>query len=153
MLREIEIGDDALVGSVRCRENEARRRTVREQSALGVGDPAFGCTDTTAAVNDVALGPDLISLQCNGSDERNLKFERCAADAFIEHRLDGQTHAAIEKSRGETAVHCAPWIEVGVCRMKRYGDATAFGFHDVITQGLCNRVQGQLSIGKTLDEL
>jgi hypothetical protein len=71
------------------RENEARRRTVREQSALGVDDAAFCCADTTATVEDFALGPDLTSLQRDGSDKRNLELQRRAADALIEHRLDG----------------------------------------------------------------
>ncbi len=43
-------------------ENKAGRRTVREQSALSVGDTAFCRADTTAAVDDFALGPDLARL-------------------------------------------------------------------------------------------
>ena len=43
-------------------ENETCRRAVREQSAPGVGDAAFCRADTTAAVKDFALGPDLARL-------------------------------------------------------------------------------------------
>jgi precorrin-6B methylase 2 len=55
------IGDTALLetGAIAlARKNEARRRTVREQSALGVGNAPLCRADTTAAVEDLALGPD-----------------------------------------------------------------------------------------------
>lgn len=55
-----EIVEDAVCALAR--ENQARRRAVREQSALGVGDAAFCRADTTAAVEDFALGPDLTRL-------------------------------------------------------------------------------------------
>jgi hypothetical protein len=50
-------------------------------------------------------------------------------------------------------VHRAPWIGVSACWMQHDDDATAFGLHHVITLGLCNRVEGQYSTGKTLNEL
>jgi hypothetical protein len=75
------------------------------------------------------------------------------ADGFFECRLNGQAHAAIENSRCEATVHRAPWIGVSACWMQHDDDATAFGLHHVITLGLCNRVEGQYSTGKTLNEL
>src|SRR3954454_21347285 len=135
------------------REDEARRRAMREQSALGVGDAAFGRADTTAAVEHIALGPDLACLQRDGSDKRNLELEGRAADAFFEHRLDRQAHAAIEKCRREAAMHRARWIEMSARWIQRDDDATAFGLHHIIPQGLCDCVEGQHSAGKALDEL
>jgi len=67
--------------------------------------------------------------------------------------LDSEAHTAIEKSRCEAAMHCTPWIEVSACWIERDGDATAFGLHNVIAQGLRNRVQGQRPACKALDEL
>ena len=47
------IGDTARNGyETLARENQARRRTVREQSALGVGDVTFCHADTTAAAEE-----------------------------------------------------------------------------------------------------
>jgi hypothetical protein len=40
--------------------------------------------------------------------------------------LDGEAHAAIEKSRREAAVHRAPWVEVSACWIQRDDNATAF---------------------------
>src|SRR4029078_6611606 len=40
------------------RENETGRRTVREQSAVGVRDAAVRCDNTTATGEDVAVGPE-----------------------------------------------------------------------------------------------
>src|SRR3954469_2915806 len=135
------------------REDEARRRAMREQSALGVGDAAFGRADTTAAVEHISLGPDLACLQRDGSDKRNLELEGRAADPFFEHRLDRQAHAAIEKCRREAAMHRARWIEMSARWIQRDDDATAFGLHHIIPQGLCDCVEGQHSAGKALDEL
>src|SRR5262245_66435376 len=70
------------------RENETGRRTVREQSTVGVRDAAFRCANTTATVEDLALGPDRAGIQRDGADKRNLELERGAADAFVEHRMD-----------------------------------------------------------------
>src|SRR3974390_2456167 len=114
---------------------------MREQSVLGVGQAPFCHADTAAAVQDSAFGPDLAGLQRDGSDERNLELERRAANASFEHRLDGKAHAAIEKSSREASMHSTPWIEVGICRIKRNRDPAAFGLHDVIAQSLRNRVQ------------
>jgi hypothetical protein len=50
------------IATALARENETRRRTVREQSTFGVGDATFCRADTTAAVEDLALGPDLARL-------------------------------------------------------------------------------------------
>jgi len=148
------IGDTARNGYEKLAwENQARRRTVREQSALGVGDATFCHVDTTAAVEDPALGPDLTRLWRDGSDKRNLELERRTADALFEHRLDGKAHAAIEKSRREAAVHRAPWVEVSACWIQRDGDATAFGLHHIIAKGLRDRVQGQRPADKALDPL
>ena len=51
-------------------------------------------------------------LQRDGADERNFELERRTAHAFVEHRLDGQAHTAVQKGRREAAVHCPPWIKV-----------------------------------------
>jgi cytolysin (calcineurin-like family phosphatase) len=72
-----------------CMEDEASGRAMRKQPILGIGDTAFCCADTTAAVEDFALGYNLPSVSRDGSDERNLEFERGTSDAFFEHRLDG----------------------------------------------------------------
>jgi hypothetical protein len=50
-------------------------------------------------------------------------------------------------------MHSSPWIKVSPRWIHRDNDATAFGLHHVIAQGLCNRVEGQHSAGKALDEL
>src|SRR5262245_11694919 len=71
------------------RENETGRRTVREQSTVGVRDAAFRCANTAATVEDLALGPDRAGIQRDGADKRNFELERGAADAFVEYRLDG----------------------------------------------------------------
>src|SRR5262245_59881915 len=60
------------------RENETGRRPMREQSTAGVRDVAFLCANTTATVEDLALGPDRIGIQRDGPDKRNFKFERGA---------------------------------------------------------------------------
>ncbi len=65
------------------RRNQARRWTVREQSAPSVDDATFCHADTTAAVEDFALSPDPASLQRNGPDERNLELERRTSDALF----------------------------------------------------------------------
>jgi hypothetical protein len=62
---------------------------VREQSTVSVRDAAFRRANTTATVEDFALGPDRAGIQRDGADKRNLELERGAADAFVEHRLDG----------------------------------------------------------------
>jgi hypothetical protein len=49
---------------------------VRKQSALGVGNAPFCHANTTAAVEDFALGPDPARVERNGSDERNLELKR-----------------------------------------------------------------------------
>jgi len=49
--------------------NEARRRTVCEQSALGVSNAAFRRADTTAAGEHLALGFDLAGLWRDGSNQ------------------------------------------------------------------------------------
>src|SRR5581483_6296569 len=100
-----------------------------------------------------ALGPDPAGLWRDGADQRNLELKRRAANAFVERRLDGKPHAAIEKRSRQAAVHRTRWIEVSACRINNDGDTTAFGLHHVITHSLCERVEGQLSIGKTFDEL
>lgn len=50
------------------RENKTGRRPLCEQSALGVGDAAFCDPNTTATVEDLALGSDLAGLQRDGPD-------------------------------------------------------------------------------------
>jgi hypothetical protein len=89
----------------------------------------------------------------SASHKRNLELQRRTADAFFKHRLDGKAHAAIEERRREAAVHRAPWVEVCTCWINGDRDMTAFGLHHVITQSLCERVEGQHSAGKALDEL
>jgi len=109
--------------------------------------------EVDAAIERSALGPDLAGLQRDGSDERDFELERRTANAFLEHRLDGEAHAAIEKRRRKTTMHRTPWIEVSACWIERDGDPTAFGLHHVIAQGLRDRVQGQRAAGKAPDEL
>ena len=82
----------ALPHPASARENQARRRAVREQAALGVGDAAFGRADATAAVQRSALRPDPAGCQRDGPHERNFELERRAAEALFEHRLDGEAH-------------------------------------------------------------
>jgi hypothetical protein len=135
------------------RENQACCRTVREQSAFRVGDSTFCHADTTTAVKDSALGPDLTRLKRYCSDERNLEFERRTSDALFERRLDGETHAAIEKSCCEAAMHCAPGVKMSARWFQSDGDTTAFGLHHIIAQGLRYCVQGQRPTDKALDEL
>jgi hypothetical protein len=51
-----------LGGDISAWKNQARRRGMSEQSALGFGDAAFCRADTTAAAEDFALGSDLARL-------------------------------------------------------------------------------------------
>lgn len=126
---------------------------MREQSTFGVGDAAFRRADTAATVEDSALGPDRAGIQRDGADKRNLELERGAANALVEHRMDGEAHAAVEESSREPAVHGAPWVEMIACRGNRDSDAAAFGLYYVIAQCSGHRVERQLSAGKAPDEL
>jgi hypothetical protein len=95
---------DIAEGTALAREYEARRRTVREQSTLGINEAAFCRTDTAAAVEDFTFCSEPTRLKRDGSDERNLELERRTANAFFEHRLDGKAHAAVEKGRCKAAM-------------------------------------------------
>lgn len=86
---EADITESIRYNTSLARKNETGRRTVREQSTVGVRDAAFRRANTTATVEDFALGSDRTSIQRVGADKRNLELERGAADAFVEHRLDG----------------------------------------------------------------
>ncbi len=72
---------------------------MSEQPAHTVGDTAFCRPDTTASVQYLALRPDLARLRGDGANERNFEFERRAAETFSRGRLNGQTHATVEKCR------------------------------------------------------
>src|SRR5579859_7374165 len=50
-------------------------------------------------------------------------------------------------------MHRSPWIEVSLRWIHGDDDATAFGLHHVIPQGLRHRIERQHSAGKALDEL
>ena len=56
-------------------------------------------------------------------------------DTLFNHRLDGETHAAIEKGRRQAAMHRPPWVKVSARRSQGDGDAPSFGLHRV-TLGL-----------------
>ena len=70
-----------------------------EQSALAVRDASFCCTDTTASVENLAVGSNQASLYGDGANERNFELKGRLGDAFVEHRPNGEIDAAIEKCR------------------------------------------------------
>ena len=49
-------------GTLSVRKNQTGRRTVREQSTLGVRNAPFRRANTAATVEDFALGPNLAGL-------------------------------------------------------------------------------------------
>src|SRR5258708_25221151 len=83
-----------------------------QQPSLTIRDPSFGGADAPAPAQYNALGLDLSGLGRNRPQQRNLEFERGLADAFLEGRLDRQSHAAVEQRGGETAMHRAGRIEM-----------------------------------------
>lgn len=87
---------EAALGCASALEDEARCRAMREQSALTIHDPSFGRADATATVQDFSLGPDFASLGRDRTHQGNLELEGGLANVFVEGRLNGQAHAAVE---------------------------------------------------------
>src|SRR6266481_9939843 len=88
-------------------KNQAGGCTMGEQTPLAIGDAPFGGADTPAAAQHDALGLDLSGLGRNRPQQRNLELERRLPDAFLEGRLDRQSHATVEQRGRQTAVHRA----------------------------------------------
>jgi len=72
---EADITESIRYNTSLARKNETGRRTVREQSTVGVRDAAFRRANTTATVEDFALGSDRTSIQRVGADKRNLELD------------------------------------------------------------------------------
>src|SRR6202158_4210616 len=95
-------------------KDQARGRAMREQAPLAIRDPSFGGADAPAPAQHDAFRPDHTCFRDDRPQQGNLELERGLADALLQGRLDGQSHAAVEQRGREAAVHGARWIEMNV---------------------------------------
>src|SRR4029077_11797172 len=73
--------------------DQARRRAVRENAAVFVGQLAFGGADTAPVTDDLAFRFHQAGLRGDGPYQRNLELERRLRKALVQHRVDGEPHA------------------------------------------------------------
>ncbi len=121
---------------------------MREQTTRFIREPSFGGADAAASAHDEALGPDHSGIRRDGPHERDLELDSGLADAFVQGRLDGEPHAAVEQRGGEPAVHRAGRIEMHVIRSRRHHHAPARRLGDVVTQRLRHGVERQRTVGE-----
>ena len=124
-----------------------------EQAPLAVCDPSFGGANAATPAHHNAFCRDQARLRGDGPHQRNLEFEGRLADAFLQRRQYGQSHAAIEQRGRETAVHRASGIEVSVIRFRRDYDTPAHRLRHIIAQGLSDGIEGQRALDEPLDKL
>ena len=93
-------------------EDQAGGRAAGEQTAVAVGDAAFGGAETAAPAQHDALRADHAGLRRDRPNERNLELQRRLAATLFQRRPDREPHAAIKQRRREPAVHGAGRVEV-----------------------------------------
>ena len=90
----------------RRREDDAGRRRVRQQLAVGGGrEPSLGGRDPAAAVHERADGDDPAGVGGGRPHQVDLELERRVARARRERGVDRAAHRAVEQRRRHAAVH------------------------------------------------